>query len=96
LAHNIAIKKFFEPWMSKGKRLMKKSIKVHRKNTNQGIFLKSLLWLVNQNLFLKIIFLSFIAILGAKMSCVNKALRNEAKPLFLPIFVKNCLLIVNS
>jgi len=45
--------------MSNGQgKLLTKKIKVHKQNTNQGMFLKNLPWLVNRNLCLKIIFLS--------------------------------------
>jgi len=59
--------------MSKGqgKILTKKEIKVHKQNTNQGMFLKSLPWLVNRNLCLKIICLSQIFLL---QYCVPKCL----------------------
>ncbi len=46
--------------MSKGqgKLLTKKLIKLHKQTTNQGMFIKSLPWLVDRNLCLKILFLS--------------------------------------
>jgi len=56
--------------MSKGqgKLLPKKKIK---QNTNQGMFLKSLPWLLSRNLCLKIIFLLFIFL---SQYCVQKYL----------------------
>jgi len=59
--------------MSKGqgKLLTKKLIKVQKQNTNQGIFLKSLPWLVNRNLCLKIINYQNIFLL---QYCVPKCL----------------------
>ncbi len=67
--------------MSKGqgKLLTKKLIKVHKQNTNRGIFLRAYLgWsietCVSKSSFYCISLYLFIAILCAKMSRMNKAL----------------------